>query len=281
MQTATDKDIIAFQKWLKDSDIVDRDHEEEFSTSCLYQDASPNVVPIESGNKNNCFTSPNNYSAKSRTSDQHFISPKDYLKVDQLCTYKIIVWHLEETLADRNPPPLHLIINGEGGTGKSKVIEAVTDYFASRGASHLLVKMAYTRIAASHIQGITCHAATMISHNNKPMSVKTKEKLQQFWAPILYEIINKFSMLGKTFFAKLLHNISIGKSGSTNVPIERSFGGTSVIMTGDKHQFPPVTCSIHEVLYYPPDPERDSALSLIGPSLYEEFCMLITLKEQV
>ncbi|KAF8546299.1 hypothetical protein OG21DRAFT_1379075, partial [Imleria badia] len=85
------------------------------------------------------------------------------LTVDQLRAYKIITWHLDETLAGRNPLALRLIVNGEGGTGKSKLIEAVTDYFRARGAERLLIKMAYTGIAASHIQGLTCHAAAMIS----------------------------------------------------------------------------------------------------------------------
>jgi len=45
------------------------------------------------------------------------------LKPDQFHAYNIIVWHLDQTLAGQAPPPLHMIIHGEGSTGKSKVIQ--------------------------------------------------------------------------------------------------------------------------------------------------------------
>ncbi|KAI9069199.1 hypothetical protein FKP32DRAFT_1549094, partial [Trametes sanguinea] len=53
--------------------------------------------------------------------------------------------------------PLRMAIVGAGGTGKSRVIGSVTDLFEKRGASHLLVKGAYTGIAAALIGGKTTH----------------------------------------------------------------------------------------------------------------------------
>ncbi|KAI1785899.1 hypothetical protein LXA43DRAFT_864478, partial [Ganoderma leucocontextum] len=53
--------------------------------------------------------------------------------------------------------PLHMIIHGEGGTGKSRVIQTVTEAFNSRRSTFLLVKAAYTGIAASLIDGKTTH----------------------------------------------------------------------------------------------------------------------------
>ncbi|PCH45154.1 hypothetical protein WOLCODRAFT_43426, partial [Wolfiporia cocos MD-104 SS10] len=77
---------------------------------------------------------------------------------DQFRAYNIITWHLDQTLAGLAAPPLRMIVHGEGGTGKSKVIQTVTDYFAQRGVKHLLMKAAYTGVAASLIDGKTTHS---------------------------------------------------------------------------------------------------------------------------
>ncbi|KAI0349341.1 hypothetical protein OH77DRAFT_1380004, partial [Trametes cingulata] len=53
--------------------------------------------------------------------------------------------------------PLRMLLIGEGGTGKSRVIQTVTQLFAAKGSADLLVKAAYTGIAASLIEGKTTH----------------------------------------------------------------------------------------------------------------------------
>ncbi|KAJ7309972.1 hypothetical protein DFH08DRAFT_719050, partial [Mycena albidolilacea] len=55
------------------------------------------------------------------------------------------------------PPPLRMLLHGEGGTGKSKVIQTVTQAFVERGVLHWLLKSAYTGIACSVIDGKTTH----------------------------------------------------------------------------------------------------------------------------
>ncbi|RDX46831.1 hypothetical protein OH76DRAFT_1355375, partial [Lentinus brumalis] len=79
------------------------------------------------------------------------------LRADQFRAYDIIAWHLEQTLSGQHPPPLRMIIYGEGGTGKSRVIQSVTELFAAANCSEMLVKSAYTGIAASLIDGKTTH----------------------------------------------------------------------------------------------------------------------------
>ena len=56
------------------------------------------------------------------------------LNVKQHQAYDIITDHLRDTLANKNPPPLRMILYGAGGTGKSKVIQTVTDAFLKSGA---------------------------------------------------------------------------------------------------------------------------------------------------
>jgi PIF1-like helicase len=116
------------------------------------------------------------------------------LKPDQRRAYDIAVWHLEETLAGKDPPPLRMIVYGEGGTGKSKVIQTITDAFDQRGLTYLLVKSAYTGVAASLIDGKTTHTIAHFSLNaNGNVSGATKKKLQQFWKNRRYVVQLTFS----------------------------------------------------------------------------------------
>ena len=70
-----------------------------------------------------------------------FLTPVDpsLLCYDQFRAYNIITWHLDRTLAGEKTLPLRMIIHGKGGTGKSKVIQTVTEYFTHCGVKHILV----------------------------------------------------------------------------------------------------------------------------------------------
>ena len=54
------------------------------------------------------------------------------LNSDQFCAYDIITWHLNQTLMGSKPPPLQMMVHGKGGTGKSQVIQTVTDYLPAK-----------------------------------------------------------------------------------------------------------------------------------------------------
>ncbi|KAJ3991920.1 hypothetical protein F5050DRAFT_1580536, partial [Lentinula boryana] len=79
------------------------------------------------------------------------------LKEDQHRAYDIIAWHLNQTLEGRKPPALRMILYGEGGTGKSRVIQTITQFFEQKHAKHCILKGAYTGVAASLIDGKTLH----------------------------------------------------------------------------------------------------------------------------
>ncbi|PSS36833.1 hypothetical protein PHLCEN_2v1321 [Hermanssonia centrifuga] len=85
------------------------------------------------------------------------------LKDDQFHAFDIICWHLNKTLAGKELPLLWMILYGEGGTGKSKVIQTVTEDFAAQGAHGLLVKVAYTGVAASMIDRKTTHTIAALT----------------------------------------------------------------------------------------------------------------------
>ncbi|KAG2738880.1 hypothetical protein P692DRAFT_201730439, partial [Suillus brevipes Sb2] len=94
------------------------------------------------------------------------IDPSCLLK-DQRRAYDIIDWHLSETLEGHKPPQLLMQIPGEGGVGKSKTIQTITENFRSRGVNSKLVKAAYTGIAASIIDGKTLHVIALIPLNGR------------------------------------------------------------------------------------------------------------------
>jgi signal recognition particle GTPase len=88
------------------------------------------------------------------------IDANDLLR-DQRRAYDIVDWHLKETMDHRSPPQLLMLIIGEGGTGKSKTIKAITANLENHAEP--LVKAAFTGVAASGIDGKTLHAIMMQS----------------------------------------------------------------------------------------------------------------------
>ena len=205
----------------------------------------------------------------------------DSLKADQLRAYRIVNWHLTKTLQGVEIPPLRMVMYGEGGTGKSRVIQTITEMFITCNAAHMLMKAAYTGVAASLVNGKTTHVIASLSLNSKgSVTDASKKKLQDFWRNIRYLIIDEYSMLSKTFLATLSRNIAIGMEGSLGFQPGHSFGGLNVILCGDLHQFPPVACGKREALYHPIS-TKDSLDAQLGRRIYEEFTTVVILKEQV
>ncbi|KLO06660.1 hypothetical protein SCHPADRAFT_801465, partial [Schizopora paradoxa] len=114
---------------------------------------------------------------------------------DQLRAFRIVEKHLRRTLAEEEVPQLLMFVPGEGGVGKSMVIQTITKLFESAGASHLLSKAAYTGIAASVIDGGTLHSTCRIPQNNGKQSAASERKLESVWAPKKYFIIDEISMV--------------------------------------------------------------------------------------
>ncbi|KIN95737.1 hypothetical protein M404DRAFT_49684, partial [Pisolithus tinctorius Marx 270] len=172
------------------------------------------------------------------------------LKADQYRAYNIVTHHLDRTLSGYDAPPLRMLILGEGGTGKSKVIQTITEYFAHRGVVHILLKAAYTGVAASIVDGKTTHTIVMVSAGkDTTLSDESKAKLQQFWQHISYLIIDELSMLAKKFLAILSHNISTAKMSQLGRAIYMEFT-TVVILKEQMRVTDPVWHDFLEHLRY-------------------------------
>jgi hypothetical protein len=80
------------------------------------------------------------------------------LNVEQRRAHDIVASHLQQHLLGSSPQQLLMLILGEGGTGKSEVIRAISETFKEWRASALLAKTATTGVAASPIGGSTVHS---------------------------------------------------------------------------------------------------------------------------
>jgi len=122
-------------------------------------------------------------------------APLSDLLPDQSRAVDIISWHLQDTANGCHPTQLLMQIQGEGGTGKSKVIQTVTCVFKDAGVGHWLVKCAYTGIATSIIGGQTAHHVAGLSVNGQRQGMSTREQLEKYWQHMQYFIIDEVSMI--------------------------------------------------------------------------------------
>ncbi|KAK4074905.1 hypothetical protein Purlil1_12836 [Purpureocillium lilacinum] len=142
-------------------------------------------------------------------------------------------------------------VGGEGGTGKSRVIEALVQLFASKGLSNRLLITATSGAAAARVNGITIHSACGFSKD--PMGgtnaardvdgVRLPRQVERFvhgqsrmdWQEKDVLVIDEVSMLGaRTLFAVNEQLCRLRAS-------QQEFGGIPVVLfCGDFHQFRPV-----------------------------------------
>jgi hypothetical protein len=125
------------------------------------------------------------------------------LNKDQQRAYDIVDKHLQETMIGRKPPQLLVMILGEGGTGKLKLIWTITVNFDRHNVREWCVKGAYTSIATSVIDGRTLHVLAGIPVRGGKQSGQMLKRLWEFWHTKKYLIIDEISMLSRSFFAKL------------------------------------------------------------------------------
>ncbi|KAJ3455199.1 hypothetical protein MRS44_013799 [Fusarium solani] len=141
-------------------------------------------------------------------------------------------------------------VGGEGGTGKSRVIEALVELFAKKGLSNRLLITATSGTAAARINGITIHSACGFSKEQGTGADTTKDsdgvrlpkQAERFvhgqsrmdWQDKDLLVIDEVSMLG----ARTLHAVNerlCRLRGS-----QQDFGGSPSFSFADFHQFRPV-----------------------------------------
>ena len=156
------------------------------------------------------------------------------LNCEQTRAFRIIAEH---SLANGRLPPLRMFINGSGGTGKSRVINALKDYFDACGQGRRFRLASYTGIAAKNIHGMTLHAALSLDdRRTTTRSSQSYRDLVAMWEGVDYFFIDEVSMISCQLLCKISTALNMAKGTDEGT----DFGGINMIFAGDFAQLPPV-----------------------------------------
>ncbi|CAF1559154.1 unnamed protein product, partial [Adineta ricciae] len=134
---------------------------------------------------------------------------------------------------------LIMCVPGSGGTGKSRLIEAITYYFVETQRKQKLRKLGPTAVSASLIGGHTIHSFLGYLRSTKRQKKTSKpgsSNIENDWKHVDYLIIDEISMVGLRLLAQLNELLTSGKRAPPEVP----FGGINIILLGDYIQYMPV-----------------------------------------
>src|SRR5260370_2758198 len=154
--------------------------------------------------------------------------------------------------------PLHMLMIGTGGTGKTHVVKALKELMKLYGCAHQIRFLAPTGSAAALIDGQTIHSALGIpvhltnaerrdlrDSNGADLymkvSVKRRAELREEWKNVYFLLIDEVSMVSQ----ELLCEIDIVLRDVASCPNEW-FGGVNIIFAGDFYQHKPVKqCALY------------------------------------
>jgi hypothetical protein len=133
-------------------------------------------------------------------------------------------------------------LGGEGGTGKSRVIEALAELFVSKDISHRLLMTATSGAAAARINGVTIHSACGMQPNASDGNADDGSTVtyvdgdaRRRWSEKWLLIIDEVSMLGLQTLSNINKRLCASRGSN------QDFGGIPVVLlSGDFHQFRPV-----------------------------------------
>ena len=153
----------------------------------------------------------------------------------QAFAYRVVQEHDSRSRGSAPPPPLHALICGTAGSGKTFLIRAISQLL---GGSCLV--LAPTGVAADNIGGQTYHSAIPVPLKDvKRDDISPSQKRLATFAASLhgvrYIIIDEMSMVGRRALGHIDGLLKQG-TGLATAP----FGGLSVILVGDHGQLPPV-----------------------------------------
>jgi hypothetical protein len=130
-----------------------------------------------------------------------------------------------------NAEPVHMIVSGTAGTGKTYLISAVKQVLGAQ-----CIVTATTGIAAFSINGQTLHSTAQLPiREYKDLQGDSLQRLQLRLEGKRYLIVDEMSMIGHKMLSSLDNRLRAG-TGKQDIP----FGGMSVILMGDFGQLPPV-----------------------------------------
>jgi hypothetical protein len=165
--------------------------------------------------------------------------------------------------------PLRLIIQGQAGSGKTRLIHVVQEFCRALGRPELLRTTAYMHLAAVAIGGVNLHKLVgMGAALTVKMPAKTRQTVQATWKATRAAIIDEYSMLGRRMFYCSVQRIG---AALQNTDPASPLGPISTVLTGDLMQLPPVSDG---ALWADPDVSSNKKTAdeqLAGRALFKQF----------
>ncbi|CAG8745606.1 9570_t:CDS:2, partial [Cetraspora pellucida] len=169
-----------------------------------------------------------------------------YLNDEQKKAFLLVCNHCEQNYSDNlnKLPQLLMFLSGAEGTGKSKVINAIAEYFDQTNQKITFNLCAPTGVTASNIGNCTLYSLCEFGFDDDYGTCKynflkkiLKKMLQERWANIEYVIIDKVSIIGQRLITQLHTYIKEAKIFQDDtIP----FAGLNIIFVGDFLQLLPV-----------------------------------------
>jgi hypothetical protein len=165
---------------------------------------------------------------------QHIVV-KFTLNIEQARAFRIVADHTlgKSKFGDQ----LLMGLFGEAGTGKSRIVNAICAWFASRNRSRELIVTATTGTAAFNIRGETLHSALGIAIEREQKNIKMSQKKKKEWANRRYLIIDKVSMLDCKMMIKLHNKLCSANSSKDDIIL----GGFNILFFSNFLQLPSVS----------------------------------------
>ena len=174
------------------------------------------------------------------TADQDkidLIAQEFSLGKDQMIAFRIVTDH--SLGHGKFGPQLQMGVFGEGGTGKSRLIEAIRAWFTCIGREGELAVTAMTGVAARNIKGVTVHSSLAIppqESSDECWTRRISDKKEEEWKQQRYLIVDEISMMSCKLITKI--HVQLGKAKSN---CNDDFGGVNILFLGDMLQLPVVS----------------------------------------
>ena len=201
------------------------------------------------------------------------------LKPAQEEFYNYITNWISQKLIDPEIPPIHVVLLGRAGCGKTFAVKCVNKFI--KGNKECLpgfLKIAApTGTAAFLIKGTTLHSLFKLPVNARftddilPLHPTTLQQMQETFKNTEILIIDEMSMVGQYMLYQLSKRLQELKPKNSG----KDFGGVSIVLMGDFAQLPPVT----DLPLYAQKPKTLNQTR--GKALYRLFNKSFTLTESV
>lgn len=160
---------------------------------------------------------------------------------------------------------MRAILIGQGGSGKSFVIDVIKSFFDSKNIKYL--SLAPTGIAAFHSKGITIHSAFGIPSKTRYEQEYTRlphPDVENRLRKVQVILIDEISFLSAKIFALIAKRLRDIKK------VDSEFANCGVVLIGDIYQ---IECPISHMVWYSPDKVKHLNDWLLdeGLHLYRQF----------